>query len=173
MPKKSAIYGTVVNHQGQGSPALVEAMPVGLHDKAGYEPEVLDPIIQTLLTNAQQGASFLANSAPMMLALLADLEGHVKALLATAPLPDEDEDPGSLPPGFRRAIKAAHDISRIMERVQRVSSGATKALDDASRLRTFLATGDTNLGGLEGLSETQLRRIVVGAAEGFLPTGEG
>ena len=44
--KRSAIYGAVVNAKGDAAPVTVETLPTIIRDKGGYEPELLDPVIE-------------------------------------------------------------------------------------------------------------------------------
>ena len=169
--KKSAVYGELTTSRGQVMP--VEVMPPGaFSDKAGYAPQALDPIIEKLLENAASGAELLTTTVPMLRALMVRLQAEVAVLLSNMPV-TQPLDPNAevVPPDMGGAISIvlglADKASMILDRLQKMNLNQTKAADDATRLRTFLATGDEENDGLKGLGEAQLARMVTDAASGW------
>jgi hypothetical protein len=157
---------------GHAVPMVIEAMPVGgLRDKAGYAPERLDDTIGQLIQNAETGARLIADSTPMLQSLMLRVQHEVDAQLAqvvaTAPLKEGEVPPPHVRAELAVALSLAKDISIIMERLNKMVLGSGKVLDDASRLRTFLATGDAERGGLEELGENQLKQMLLDAVSGW------
>lgn len=176
--KRSAVYGAIVDQRGNATPVTVDNDPVGLGDKAGYEPERLDPVIGVLIHNAESGAALLQRYTPALAVLMERVETELKTLLTAMkptelPNPDAEVPPKGMGDGIAIALDLANKVSIILERLNKMTLNAVKSKDDATRLRTFLATGDEEgVGGLENLSEDQLRRIVIGAASGWTKTEE-
>lgn len=169
--KKSAVYGSLVNARGQG--AMVEVLPPrGLDDRAGYSPEALDPIIATLLRNASDGAQLVAAQGPMLMALMQRVQHEIGVLLEmTKPSEVQVVEGEVSKPAISEALACllplADKASIILDRLNKMTLNAAKTVDDASRLRTFLATGDEDDGGLKGMSESQLRQLINDAAQGW------
>jgi hypothetical protein len=177
--KKSALYGSVTTPQGDGTPVLVEHMPLGLHEKSGYDPAKLDPIIDTLIDNAASGARLLKTYTPALEALMRrlaqELNQRLDSLTAqqrpALPAPADGKAP--IPPplpspdALEVVLDLASKVSVILERLNKMTMNSVGSKDQATRLRTFLATGDSDDGGLANMGENQLRRMVVRAAAGW------
>lgn len=170
--KKSAVYGIITDQRGTGSLAEVLG-PTSLGDKSGYEPQILDPIIQQLLDNADSGARMVQQYTPMLHALMDRLNAEIQVLLATIPSTQVIQDGSEvIAPKMSDALQLvlglADKASIIIDRLTKMNNNATKSVDDASRLRTFLATGDEDDGGLKNMGENQLRKLIIDAAQGIM-----
>jgi len=171
--KRSAVYGAVYDPRGgsakQVSIELSGPQALGLRDKSGYAPEQLDPVIQTLIDNAGSGAELLRQYTPLLGALMNRLQDEVSTMLTNPPT-DNLEALAAIG-RVTSTVDLAGKISIIIERLSKMTMNSVKSKDDATRLRTFLATGDEEgRAGLEGLGENQLRRIVTEAAQGWVKT---
>lgn len=168
--KKSAVYGELVVPNGRGLPVPVdrEASPF---DKGGFAPTQLDPVIQTLIDNAQSGAALLQTYTPMLEAVMNRLQEELGALLEAMPAPLRSNGALGVTPGVSNGLTLMLDMSTkvaaILEKVNRMMQLSVKAKDDATRLRAFLATGDEDDKGLESMSDDALRKMVTTAASGF------
>lgn len=161
----STSYAEVVNSNGHGLSVPVQTS--GLHEKAGYAPDRLDPVVQTLVKNAEDGADLLQRYTPMLDALMGELQVHVKRLIDPDTVRSAPDGTMIEPPNLGEILKIATQVSMIMERLNKMTMNAVKAKDDASRLRSFLA-GDQDRGDLDHLSENQLRKLVSDAASGWV-----
>ena len=171
--KRSAIYGTLTDARGNGTPTLVESAEVlGPVDRAGFAPERLDTAIESFITNAEASSALLLQFAPLLGALLHKAETELTAALkALSPpeVPEGAETPKDFPAQrFELIVKLADDIARALERVAKITKSSTEAMDDATRLRAFVVgIEESDDGGLAGKGENELRRMVIEAAQGW------
>ena len=173
MARKS-MYGTVTRVDGRSSPVTV-LDPIRSMDKGGYEPEALDPLIQKIAVNAMAGGALLDRYTPMLETVMRQLQTQLAGVLQQL-MPNPTAEAAGEPNVrgvYYEALNLAEKISLLLERLNRMKLNSIKALDDATRLRAYLATGDVDDGGLSGLGEQALRKIVTDAATGWQkPTEE-
>lgn len=170
--KRSAIYGEARTQDGLGMPMVIERGVVGM-DKGGYAPETLDPVIQRLIDNADSGATLLQRFTPMLAAIMTRLDAEVKKnldMVTAVPVKEGEVPPPHVTAATAMVLEMAEKVTSILEKINKMTMQSVRSKDDATRLRTFLATGDTERKGLEELGENQLRRIINEAAAGFRST---
>lgn len=167
--RRSTIYGSAELTDGRGLPVPIER-GVGLSDKAGMEPDKLDAAIDSLVRLCEDGAGLLDECGPMLTALMEQVKKEAaKALRRIEKLSDAEDamtvdEQSKIVPGINdqlgRALDIVGKVTTVMDRVNKMLGNAVKAKDTAIRLRTFIATGDVESHGLEGMSENALRRMV-------------
>lgn len=176
--KKSAVYGAIVDQRGNG--ASVEVLPDRYpDDKAGYAPERLDPVVQTLIQNAETGSTMLVEYSPILAAVMVKIKEQLQTQLECM-TPQELPENASADDikraallrdlAFSGLLELAEKASCILERVNKMVFQSVRSKDTASRLRAFLAgVGEDKDGadGLANLSESELRRRVTQAAQGW------
>jgi hypothetical protein len=158
MPRRSITYGESTS-EGITTPVLVERIPQR-REKAGYAPDALDVIINQLLSNARQGAEMLGRHAPMLDELMIKLQDYAQSLIARTDTTDPD------PQLLNQFLDVVDRVSQITERINKMMFTNVRAKDEATRLRIALV-GDEMPRDLEHLSDTQLRRMVTDAAQGW------
>jgi hypothetical protein len=176
--KKSAVYGAIVDQRGNG--ASVEVLPERYpDDKAGYAPEKLDPVVATLIENAETGSQMLVEYSPILKAVMQKVNEQLAAALerlTPKDLPydasEEDKKREAMlrDLAFNGLLELADKAAQLLERVNKMVFQSVRSKDTASRLRAFLAgVGEDKDGadGLANLSENELRRRIVDAAQGW------
>lgn len=179
--RRSTIYGDqnaayATTADGRGLPVTVDNNR-GLVDRAGVEPARLDDAIDSLIKVCEDGAALIDGAAPMLDAIMKRVRiesdkalARIESLSATIDEKEATEQQITVLPGINdmlaRALDVASKVTTIMDRVNKMLVNAVKAKDTAIRLRTFIATGDQDQTGLDGMSENALRRIVNETAQG-------
>ena len=172
--KRSAIYGALTDSRGRSRNVEVyEPQVLGVNEKGGFAPERLDAVVQSLIENAEGGAELLKTYTPMLQDLMRKLAEEIKLLLDNmAPTTFNGETPKTaITDALTVALELSSKVSVVLERVNKMTMQSSKSVDDVTRLRTFLVTGDDDPTGIDGLGETDLRRIVANAAAGFKDNG--
>jgi hypothetical protein len=121
-----------VPQRASASPAVV-AM--------GYQPEELDALLHRYLTQAEQ---FLK----MGQSLTAQTENALKVIASA-------DDPG-----WKTPAEAGEALTNWLDRLARAGANVVKALDQLSRLRSFLAGGPDSRPDLSSRGEQDLRRML-------------
>lgn len=173
--RKSAIYGQAITGDGRGVPMTIDNN-VGLIERAGVEPSRLDGAIDGLITLCEDGASMLATNGTVLAKLMTRVNAEAEKALArieqlsAAEEQMTPEELAKIVPGINdqlgRSLDIVNKVTIVLDRVNKMLANAVKAKDIAIRLRTFIATGDELDTGLEGMSESQLRRIINATANG-------
>jgi hypothetical protein len=138
---------------------------------AGYSPELLDELITTLIQDAEGGARLIGQYKPALQNLMQRLQSEVTLVLSMIPQASQIAAQGTTPArieteGLETALRLADKITMILDRVNKMVLNSVKSIDDGTRLRKDLATGDTERKRLEDLGEQQLRKIIQQANEG-------
>lgn len=169
--KRSAIYGALTDSRGRSRNVEVyQPQVLGVNEKGGFAPERLDNVVQSLIENAEGGAELLKTYTPMLQQLMMKLADEVKLLLenmAPTKFAEGEVQPTRITDALTVALELSGKVSMVLERVNKMTMQSSKSVDDVTRLRTFLVTGDDDPTGIDGLGETDLRRIVANAAAGF------
>jgi hypothetical protein len=166
MARKS-MYGSLQRTDGSGAP--VQVLSPSTLDKGGFEPEALDPLIAKVARNAMAESVLLDRYTPMLETIMKQLETQLAGVLrqlAPNPTAEAAGEP-NVRGVYYEALNLAEKVSLILERLNRMKMNAIRALDDGTRLRAYLATGDVDDGGLSGLGEQELRKIINEAAAGW------
>ncbi len=184
--RRSAIYGSQGSAQhadGSGLPVTVDSN-VGFVDKANVDPSRLDAAIDSLVRLCEDGAALIDENGPMLRALMQRVQVEANRALARIEALsnleqsqlEKGEDAASIPgltDMLARSLDIVNKVTVVMDRVNKMLVNAVKAKDTAIRLRTFIATGDSDTHGLENLSENALRRMINLTANGeMLPSEE-
>jgi hypothetical protein len=170
--KRSAIYGALTDSRGRSRNVEVfQPKVLGVNEKAGFAPERLDDVVASLIENAEGGAELLKQYTPMLQQLMMKLGEEIKLLLEhmapTTFSTNGEAAPTRITDALTVALELSSKVSVVLERVNKMVMQSSKSVDDVTRLRTFLVTGDDDPTGIDGLGETDLRRIVANAASGF------
>jgi hypothetical protein len=180
--RRSTIYGEASTADGRGLPMTIENN-IGLADKAGMTPDRLDAAIEGLVSICEDGAALIDQCGPMLTAYMQQVQKEAAKALRRIEALSEAEDAmtadekNKIIPGINdqlgRSLDIVNKVTTVLDRVNKMLGNAVKAKDTAVRLRTFIATGDTDTHGLEGMSENALRRMVNLTANGeMLPNEE-
>lgn len=161
--RRSVIYGEMVTSDGRAAPVDVLA-PL---DKGGIPPDRLNDLIDGFAKVLDDGASLIETSGKtldrLMKHLSKELHKQISKLEAEYAA-QEDAPPGEvvrgIAPQLAETMMMADKVTLILDRLTKMQSNAMKAQDQAVRLRTFIATGDQDDHGLDGMSENALRRLV-------------
>jgi len=174
--RRSAIYSEARTNDGRGLPMTVEGGNTGLIDKANVDPTRLDAAIDSLVRLCEDGAALIDENGPMLRALMqrVQIEANrtLKQIEALSELEQSQAEKGesTVIPGLNdmlaRTLDIVNKVTTIMDRVNKMLVNAVKSKDTAIRLRTFIATGDSETHGLENLSENALRRLINQTANG-------
>lgn len=163
--RRSAIYGEAVTADGAGLPVTIDSN-VSLIDKAGISPDVLDEAIRGFVKIIDDGTAMLSNTGDTIARLMTHLEKELNRQITQLEAEYANghgangEVVRGLSPQLAESLKMANSVTVILDRVHKMMSNAVKAQDQAVRLRTFIATGDEAVTGLEGQSENALRRLI-------------
>lgn len=111
---------------------------------AGFEPTGLDPTLRKYVTFAEENMRLLEVMGPKLSAII--------ERLAASP-----EGP--------TAIRDAEDITLIYDRMSKAGLNIVRALDELSRLRSFLAGGPDSRPDLSHRGEHELRTLLLDACE--------
>jgi hypothetical protein len=165
--RKSAMYGSGADTAL--TPVVVLPATSG-NAAAGYSPELLDELITTLIQDAEGGARLIGQYKPALQNLMQRLQSEVTLVLSMIPqatrVANSDGSPRIETEGLETALRLADKITMILDRVNKMVLNSVKSIDDGTRLRKDLATGDTERKRLEDLGEQQLRKIIQQASEG-------
>lgn len=165
------VYGEANRADGSGLPVPVDV--VALTDRAGMEANQLDVAIAGLVKVVEDGSALLATAGPTIERLMNHLQRELTKQIAK--LEEEFEAQRTAPPGevtrglspqLVETLEAANRVTMILDRVNKMLTNSVKAQDQAIRLRTFIATGDEDRTGLDGMSEAALRRLINQTANG-------
>jgi hypothetical protein len=166
--KKSAIYGEMVKSSGNGAPAPIEGGVLSAETRAGFSAERLDETIQQFICNAEASGKLIGQYGPVLATMLGKVQEQLtNVLLAVNISPPAGDAPPNVPEVFKQWIMTADDIARILERISKIVQNSGKGIDDLTRLRVFILGGDEDDGGLTGMGENQLRRMVLEAVQGW------
>jgi hypothetical protein len=130
-----------------------------------FAPERLDPVLSESLEALTRSLAAWSRIEPLVTDWIESLSEEVarsKASLVTgAPLVNRQNQPTSAG-NFVRELMA--DLTTFLERFSKISLNLTKALDEGSRLRSFLGGGPDSRPDLATLSDKELLDILVQSA---------
>lgn len=122
---------------------------------AGYGPEKLDPTITSALDRLAKCVSDVERIRGAIEPQLNLVRERLDAQLVAGGLPDS------------QVMSQAERLIDWLEKYARVAPHFTKIVDEATRLRSFLAGGSDSRPDLSSLSDSDLAKIVRSAASGL------
>lgn len=128
---------------GRPERAVAGKSPTALAHSAGYEADVLDPILDSQI-------AVCAKTVRQAELLGKKVEEALRKL-----------DEVALQ-GGANALQDANAVTMLFERMSKAGLNVVKAVDELSRLRSFMAGGPDSRPELTGKSEIELRALIVG-----------
>ena len=133
------------------------ASTASVSSPGGLDPVRLDPTIEAAVDRLGKCVADVERVRATLEPLLDTTRARLEKSLAEGGLPDD------------KLIPSANRLVDWLEKYSRVSLSMLRVLDDAARLRSFLAGGPDSRSDLSSLSDTELADIVRKAAATVKP----